>query len=252
MEQSQIYGQMDFNLPHDVITLPSIGVFYKPKKDSIKVGYLTASDENIMMSPNIIKDGLIYNLLKNKIYEPNFDVNQLLDVDVQAILIFLRNSAFGSEYNVELVDPFNGQKFTIEYNFDSLTYEEPIHTSNENGLYTFTTKISNKNLKLKLLNLGDQRELEKLQDQYPKNLTAPIVTKKLEKHIVELDGETSKIEISKFVNNLPIKDSKEIQKFIQDCEPKLDLNRTITAPSGEKVSFKLSFGAEFFRPFFSL
>jgi hypothetical protein len=42
MEQSQIYGQMDFNLPHDVVSLPSKGVFYKPRKESLKVGYLTA------------------------------------------------------------------------------------------------------------------------------------------------------------------------------------------------------------------
>jgi hypothetical protein len=165
-----------------------------PSCKSYRIYPDVVSDDSEIMNFNLTRKPEV-----SSIYEPNFDVNQLLDVDVQAILIFLRNSAFGSEYNVELVDPSNGQKFTIEYNFDSLTYEEPIHNPNENGLYTFTTKISNKNLKLKLLNLGDQRELEKLQDQYPKNLTAPIVTKKLEKHIVELDGETSKIEISKFV-----------------------------------------------------
>ena len=43
-------GQADFNLPHDVITLPSQGIFYKSKKKTIKVGYLTASDENIIAS----------------------------------------------------------------------------------------------------------------------------------------------------------------------------------------------------------
>ena len=32
-------GQAEFNLPHDVIQLPSQGVFYKSKKKSIKVGY---------------------------------------------------------------------------------------------------------------------------------------------------------------------------------------------------------------------
>ena len=42
------------NLPHDVVSLPSKGKFYKNKKSSIKVGYLTANDENILMSPNII------------------------------------------------------------------------------------------------------------------------------------------------------------------------------------------------------
>ena len=39
----------NFNLPHDVVQLPSGGIFYKSKKKSIKVGYLTANDENILI-----------------------------------------------------------------------------------------------------------------------------------------------------------------------------------------------------------
>ena len=59
------YGQQNFTLPHDVVPLPSQGIFYKSKKKSIKVGYLTASDENILMGSG--KD-LTINLLRAKIY----------------------------------------------------------------------------------------------------------------------------------------------------------------------------------------
>lgn len=252
MDKSAQYGQMDFNLPHDVVKLPSGGMFYKPKKESLKVGYLTALDENLLMSPNIFKDGLVYNLLKNKIYEPGFDINQLIEVDIQALLIFLRNTSFGTEYELQLKDPANSKEFTINYIFDTLDYKESIHKPDNDGFFSFTTSMTKKNLKLKILNLGEQRDLEKLQDQYPKGMVAPIVTKKLEKHIVEIDGIKDKGEIAKFINNLPIKDSKEIQKFIIECEPSLDLERTVTAPSGEKVSFRLNFGADFFRPFFGI
>ena len=48
MENTVNYEQMNFNLPHDVIQLPSGGIFYKSKKKSIKVGYLTAQDENLL------------------------------------------------------------------------------------------------------------------------------------------------------------------------------------------------------------
>ena len=252
MDQSTQYGQMDFNLPHDIVSLPTKGVFYKPKKESLKVGYLTASDENLLMSPNIFKDGLVFNLLKNKIYEPGFDVNQLLDVDVQAILIFLRNTSFGADYELELIDPANGKPFKINYVFDSVDYKDSIHKPNPDGYFNFVTSVTKKNLKLKLINLGEQRELEKIQQNYPQGMVAPIVTKKLEKHVVEVDGIKGKGEIAKFINNLPIKDSKEIQKYIIDCEPRLDLDRTVIAPSGEEVSFKLSFGVDFFRPFFRI
>ena len=252
MDKTAQYGQMDFNLPHDVIKLPTGGIFYKPKKESLKVGFLTANDENLLMSPNVFKDGIVYNLLKNKIYEPGFDINQLMDVDVQAILIFLRNTSFGSEYNLELVDPANNQKFNIIYNFDSVSYKESKVSPDNDGYFNFTTPVTKKNIKLKVLNLGDQRELDKIQEQYPKGMVAPIITKKLEKHIVSIDGQTEKQEIAKFVTNLPIRDSKEIQKFMVDCEPSLDLDRTVIAPSGEEVSFRLTFGVDFFRPFFGV
>jgi len=47
MENEIQYGQMNFNLPHDVVPLPSQGLFYANKKKSVKVGYLTAQDENL-------------------------------------------------------------------------------------------------------------------------------------------------------------------------------------------------------------
>ena len=81
-------------------------------------------------------------------------------------------------------------------------------------------------------------------------MVAPVVTKKLEKHIVEMDGDSDKGKIATFIPQMPIGDSKELQKFILECEPKLDLKRTITTPSGEKVTVNVAFGVEFFRPFF--
>ena len=49
---------------------------------------------------------------------------------------------------------------------------------------------------------------------------------------------------------MPIADSKHVRNFLSECEPKLDLDRVITAPSGERVTVSVAFGAEFFRPFF--
>ena len=92
MEEARQYGQQDFNLPHDVMTLPSQGKFYKNKKKSIKVGYLTAQDENILIS-NTGGDDLVRKLIKSKVYEPDFNVDDLLEGDMEAIMIFLRNTA---------------------------------------------------------------------------------------------------------------------------------------------------------------
>jgi len=110
MDQGKQYGQANMDLPHDVVPLPSQGLFYTNKKKSLKVGYLTAQDENILLS-NVGNSNLVMTLLKNKIYEPDFNVNELLDGDAEAILIFLRNTAFGSNYEFNLKDPKTGKDF---------------------------------------------------------------------------------------------------------------------------------------------
>lgn len=252
MDQSTFYGQQDFNLPHDVVKLPSKGIFYKPKKESLKVGFLTASDENLLMSQNMLNDGLIYNLLKNKIYEPGFDISTMIDADVQAVLLFLRNTSFGSDFIYTVTDPITKKQFDVNVTLDEINYIESSHKPNDQGFFTYSLPKSKKTIKFRLLNLGDIRELEKIESQYPKGMVAPVVTKRLERNIVEIDGITDKMEISKFINQMPISDSKDLRKFIRECEPKLDLNRTVIAPSGEKVSFDVTFGVEFFRPFFSI
>jgi hypothetical protein len=250
MDNSLEYGQQQFNLPHDVVKLPSKGIFYTPKKESLKVGYLTASDENILMSQNNNKDGLIKTLLRNKIYEPGFDINQMINVDVQAILIFLRNTAFGPEYNFVLKDPKTNMEFESSVLIDEINYIHPKNKPDENGHFTLVLPKTQKTVKLKVLNIGEENEIDKLAEQYPKGMVAPIVTKKLEKQIVELDGNRDKGVIATFVMQMPIIDSKEIKKFMLECEPKIDLEKKVIAPSGEEVTVYVNFGVEFFRPFF--
>ena len=129
MDQSATYGQMDFSLPHDVVQLPTGGIFYKSKKKSVKVGYLTASDENILIGAanSSGKDGIVISLLRNKIYEPDLRPEELLNSDVEAILIFLRNTAFGSEYKLILRDPKTLQEFEVSTQLDELNIKKPLH-----------------------------------------------------------------------------------------------------------------------------
>lgn len=252
MDQSMLYGQQNFNLPHDVVKLPSKGLFYKTNRESVKVGFLTANDENILMSQNNTKDGVIHTLLKHKIYEPNFNVDDLLDVDISAILIFLRNTAFGPEYNYTLTDPATNKKFDVSILIDELKYLESEHKPDSEGYFETTLPKTNKKVKVKLLSWGELKEIDKIVEKYPKGMIAPVVTKKLEHQIVEIEGNRDKGQIANFIVNMPIMDSKHIKKFISECEPSIDLKQEVIAPSGEKVTFNVSFGAEFFRPFFSL
>lgn len=132
----------------------------------------------------------------------------------------------------------------------SSAFLEPNSTPDENGHYNVKLPRSEANVKLKPLTYGEIIEIDKMVESYPTNMTPPRVTWKLMKHIVEINGETDREKIAQMVNNLPIMDSKFIKKFIKENEPSLDLKRVVRAPSGEQVNLEVTFGVEFFRPFF--
>ncbi len=244
--QSNDYGQQNFTLPHDVVPLPSQGIFYKNKKKSIKVGYLTASDENILMGGGT---DITLNLLRAKIYEPDIRVEELIEGDVEAVLIFLRNTAFGPDMNLSLIDPSTKKQFQSTVMLDQLSIingQQP----NEDGTFTLTLPKCQSTIKIRPLNYGEIMEIAKLSDSYPQGRVVPKITWRMQKEIVEIDGSTDKSVIAKFVESMPILDSKFIRNFMNLNEPRLDMTRMLIAPSGEKLTVNVGFGADFFRPFF--
>lgn len=248
MDQTNQYGQMNFSLPHDVVPLPSGGVFYKNKKKSLKVGYLTASDENILMAGG---NDLTTNLLRSKIYEPDIRIEDLMEGDVEAILLFLRNTSFGPEMTLNVTDPSTQKTFQTTVRLDELPIIKGTDP-NDDGTYTLQLPKTQSTVKIKPLNYGELNELARLGETYPIGRVVPKVTWKLQKEIVELDGSTDKAQIAKFVEQMPIMDSKYIKKFLDENEPKLDLKKIVITPSGEKLTVNVGFGVDFFRPFFGL
>lgn len=250
MDQSSIYGQQNFNLPHDVVKLPSGGIFYATKKKSLKVGYLNASDENILMAGSEIREGLITTLLRGKIYETDIKPEDLLQGDIQAILIFLRNTAFGPDYDITLVDPETGKDFQTTISLESLFIKKTQVEPNEFGFYETTLPNSGYSVKLKPLSYGEIMEIDAMSEKYPKGRVAPKQTWKLNKIVQEINGSSDKMTISQTIDLLPIVDAKYIRKFIDENEPSLDLKKEVIAPSGRKLLVDIAFGVDFFRPFF--
>ncbi len=245
-DKSREYAQSNLTLPHDVIQIPSGGVFYKNKKKSLKVGYLTANDENILLGGG---ENMTFNLLRSKIYEPDVRVEDLLEGDVEAVLIFLRNTSFGPEMKLTPTDPETKKQFETTVRLDELNIKKGIQP-NEDG--TFTTRLpkSDVDVKIKPMTYGEILELDKMEESYPPGRVIPKVTWRLQKQIVEVDGITDRLEITRFIDKMPIADSKHIRNFLNANEPKLDMTREIITPSGGRLTVNVGFGVEFFRPFF--
>jgi hypothetical protein len=242
------YAQANFDLPHDVVELPSKGIFYKNKKKSVKVGYLTASDENLLLGAS---KNFTLQLLKNKIYEPDLRPEEMIEGDIEAILIFLRNTSFGSDMEIMAVDPKTNNRFKVNVSLEELTIITGLPPNSE-GLYELVLPKSGDTIKLKPLTYGEILQINDIIESYPQGRTAPRVTLRLSKEIISINGSEDKAYIAKYVEGMPIADSKFIKKFLSNNEPKLDLKRDIMTPSGDMTTVYAGFGVEFFRPFFGI
>ena len=253
MENNEIqYGQMNFNLPHDVVPLPSQGRFYKNKKKAIKVGYLTAQDENLLMSNNLQGSDLMTQLIRTKIYEPDLRIEEMMPGDIEAILIFLRNTAFGTKYEISAIDTITGKRFETSVDLGEMNIKQVDIEPDMNGYFTVSLPLSQDSLQVKLLTYGEEINIDKELDSYPNAIVKPVITRKLQQQIVSINGSSDTATISKYVSEMPISDSKFIRKFLKDIEPRLDLNKKIQTPSGELIDVTINFGVEFFRPFFTV
>ena len=245
--------RIDPTIAYDVVELPSRGIHYTNKRKSVRVAYLTAADENILSSPSFLNTNtVIPELFKRKILDRDFPIDEIVEEDKQAILIFLRNTAFGSEYTLTTYDPKTENEFNTTINLETLKIKDFNLSENSDGEYSYYLQRSKVDVTFKFLTKKQEDEIDKIKDNWSGNGVAPIVTKQLEMMIKSFNGVKDALKIRSFIEMMPIRDSQEFRKFIQDNKPGLDLTQQVTTPSGDNIQVNIGFGVEFFRPFYGL
>jgi len=245
--------KIDPTISYDVVELPSRGIHYTNKRKSVRVAYLTASDENILSSPSFLNTNtVIPELLRRKILDRDFSIEEIVEEDKQAILIFLRNTAFGSEYMLTTYDPKTDKEFEVMINLESLKLKDFNLTEDSNGEYSYYIEKSKTEITFKFLTKKQEDEIEKIKDSWNGNGVAPIITKQLEMMIKSVGGVRDALKIRSFIETMPIKDSQDFRRFIKDNKPGLDLTQQVTTPSGDTIQVNIGFGVEFFRPFYGV
>jgi hypothetical protein len=245
--------RIDPTIAYDVVELPSKGIYYKNNKKSVRVSYLTASDENILSSSSLINSGgVVEELLKRKILDKDLPIEEIIEEDRQAILIFLRNTAFGSEYTVTATDPKTDTQFQAEISLETIKIKDFKLETNENGEYSYFMQKSNVDITFNFLTVKQEKEIDEIRKSWNGIGVAPIITKQLEFMIKSVGGNKDLMNIKNFIDRLPIKDSQDFRKFINENKPGLDLVQNINTPSGDTIQIEIGFGVEFFRPFYGI
>ena len=208
---SKLIPKMDDSNPmasYDIIPLPSKGECYKNKQGRIAVSYLTAMDENIIISPNLYRDNMVLDIiLKEKIRDQEIDPDDLLDGDRDAIILFLRSSAYGNMYNVTTTDPDTKKTFETKIDLSKIKYKDFNLTGDENGYFDFEMPLSKDKIKFKFLTHRDYLNLAKLDELEIGSLRKAEIERyneKLKYYLEEDESLTSaeRKEISNSINTL--------------------------------------------------
>ena len=163
----------DYN-PHaafDVIPLPSKGEGYKNKKASIPVAYLTAYDEDMIVSPNLYRDNQVLDyIIRAKVMNNEIDPSDLLEGDREAIVLFLRASGYGPEYPITATDDRTGTQFDSVVDLSKLKYKEFNLKGDANGWFEYTLPVSKAVVKFRFPTHKDMVTLKKLDELEEFNL----------------------------------------------------------------------------------
>lgn len=246
----QQLSQPQFNAAFDLLPLPSEGKLYKTKKPSVKVAYMTTADENILTSPNLLQSGQFLEILINrKLLETNIRYRDLHVGDRNAIMLWLRATAFGEMYPVTVFDE-DGNPFDTEIDLSTLKVKNLGAEPDEEGLFTYILPVSKTQIKFKLLTVGDIEDIENMidNDEKAELLVNNTSTYKLQKQIVEVNGDRNPMLINQFIDNMRIRDAKELRGYIDKIDSGVDLEVEIRTPRGGSIKTFLPLSLKFFWP----
>lgn len=199
LEQQYIPAKGNYNpeAAFDVIPLPSKGEGYKDKIAKMSVAYLTAYDENMIVSPNLYRDNLILDyILQEKVLSKEIDPLDLLEGDRDAIILFLRASGYGNEYPITATDEKTGKEFESIVDLSKLTYKEFNLKGDSNGWFPFTLPVSGKEVKFRFPTHRDIITLERMQNAEENRIKKETIKNYVETldTFIESDKETNKDE----------------------------------------------------------
>ena len=244
----------EHKFPTEVIDLPSGGKVYP--KDSplaegkIELKYMTTKEEDILMSENLIKKGVVIDkLLDSLIVTKGVNQASLVLGDKNAVLVASRILAYGPEYTAEVTNPNNPEQ-KVEHTFDLTTCPFktlPDGVDYSDNSFDYTTEIGKNKIKFKLLTGAEEALIEKDLKQSAKFGYSSDITTRLRYTITEVDGDNKPETINSFSQNMLARDSVALRNYIQEISPDIDLTSEIEI-GGETVSVSIPLTVGFFWP----
>ena len=239
--------------PSEVIDLPSEGKLY-PKEHpcsdgKIEIKYMTAKEEDILTSQNLIKKGVVIDrLLDSLIITSGVKSNDLLLGDKNAVMVAARILAYGPEYVCKVTNPENGEDFEHTFNLADCPFKKLPKNVKENK-FEVDLPISKKKITFKLLDGKEEESILKDISASKKigSQVAPELTTRLRYSITSVDGDDTQSTINSFSQNMLARDSLFFRNAIAEVQCDIELKQEIEF-GGDVVEVEIPLTTEFFWP----
>jgi len=235
-------NQIEIDVPVEIVPLPSEGKVYGVDhplymSSTVEITSMTAREEDILTSAAIIKKGTVVSeLIKSCVTDKRIDPGTLLSGDRNALMVAIRATGYGVEYDGEITCGECGVTTNRSFNLGALPIRrltiQPV-VANEN-LFEFFLPRTKKVVHFKFLTGKIEEEIAIVSEKQKKLLNHAKdnhVTTSLLYTIVSVDGVTDRSKIARFVATIPASDSQVLRKYIRDNEPGVIMKQESTCPA---------------------
>lgn len=227
--------------PSETISLPSHGILYPTdsplSNGTVEIKYMTAREEDILTSQNLIKQGVVIDKLLQSLVVTPINYEDLLVGDKNAIMVAARILGYGKDYTVTIDCPECKYKNEVLIDLTALEDKKVDMSNWQKGINEFTTvlPISKAEITYKLLTHKDERaienELKGLKKISMKTGIDSEITTRLKNTIIAVNGDRSQKVIREFVDNMLARDSYELRDVIRQNTPDVDMEILFTCKS---------------------
>lgn len=249
------------NFPTEIVPLPSKGLIYPEDhplaSGVIEMKYMTAREEDILTSQNLIKQGVVLDKLFESLIVTPINYGDLYIGDKNAIMVAARILGYGKDYVVEIDDPFSpGTKQKVTIDLTQIEHKEVDYSLFEHGKNEFdfqlpqSKRIVTFRLMTHKVDKDIQTEMKGMNKTQVRTGIDRELTTRMKHMILAVDGESGRATINNFVDNeLFAMDSRALRQHIKEMSPDLDMTFTfISDTTGEVKEMDIPMDVSFFWP----
>ena len=241
----------EMKFPTEVIELPSKGLVY-PKTSPLSSGkveikYMTAKEEDILTSPNLIQQGVALDmLLKSLIIDKSINLDDMIVGDKNALLVGARILSYGKNYECTIGD----EEAVIDLTkLKEKWLDSKILVKENQNEVKYTLPMSKIELTFKFIDGHMEKDIDTLNESYEKIGESRVLTNRYKIQISSVNGNSDEKEIHNFIDNAFMAgDSRAFREYVSEIEPDLDFVTQAQMESGIMKEVTVPMTVQFFWP----